>query len=271
LSSAIAPSQAPSSRISQRVWRGDSIYLLQQLILKDFRVRYRNMSLGLLWSVLNPLIMVGVYTFVFMEIFKSPIPHFPLFILSGLIPFNFFVLAWTSATNSILDNTSLIKRTPVMRELFPIAGVLSNVLHLILQLLMIVGLVIYFDVGFSKHWFWLPLVWGLELVFIIGLGMASAAINVYVRDTRYVVESLCLIIFWLVPIFYSFDMVPQQYAELYQYNPVAALVLASRRVILEAQAPHAALMWKLTIVSMASFALGLFIFRRLKRNFYVHL
>lgn len=271
LSSAIIPSQIHDSGATHRVWRGDSIYLLRQLVLKDFRVRYRNMSLGLLWSVLNPLIMVAVYTFVFTQIFKSPIQHFPLFILSGLIPFNFFVLSWTSATNSILDNTSLIKRTPVRRELFPIAGVLSNVLHLVLQLLMIVSLVVYFGVGFSKQWLWLPLVWGLELLFIIGLGMATAAINVYVRDTRYIVESLCLVIFWLVPIFYSFDMVPMEYADLYQYNPVAALVLASRRVIFEAQAPHAALMWKLTIVSMGSLAAGYFIFRRLKRGFYVHL
>ena len=247
------------------------MYLLRQLILKDFRIRYRNMSLGLLWSVLNPLIMVAVYTFVFTKIFKSPIPHFPLFILSGLIPFNFFALSWSSATSSILDNAALVKRTPVRRELFPVAGVLSNVLHLVLQLLMIVGLVIYFEVGFSKYWWWLPVVWGLELLFIIGLGMATAAINVYVRDTRYIVESMNLVIFWLVPVFYSFDMVPQEYADLYQYNPVAALVLASRRVIFEAQAPHAALMWKLTVVSLGSLAIGAFIFRRLKRGFYVHI
>lgn len=121
------------------VWRGDSLFLLRQLILKDFRIRYRNMSLGLLWSVLNPLIMVVVYTFVFTQIFKSTIPHFPLFVLSGLIPFNFFAQSWMSATNSIMENSSLVKRTAVRRELFPIAGVLSNVLHLVLQLLMIVA------------------------------------------------------------------------------------------------------------------------------------
>lgn len=229
------------------------------------------MSLGLLWSVLNPLIMVVVYTFVFTQIFKSTIPHFPLFVLSGLIPFNFFAQSWMSATNSIMENSSLVKRTAVRRELFPIAGVLSNVLHLVLQLLMIVALVVYLGVGFSPHWFWLPLVWGLELLFIIGLGMATAAINVYVRDTRYIVDSICLVIFWLVPIFYTFEMVPQEYADLYQYNPVAALVLASRRVIFDAQAPHAALLWKLTLVSLISLALGVFVFRRLKRGFYVHL
>jgi ABC-type polysaccharide/polyol phosphate export permease len=253
------------------VWRGDSRYLLQQLILKDFRIRYRNMSLGLLWSFLNPLIMVTIYTFVFTQVFKSSIPYFPLFVLCGLIPFNFFVLAWVSATNSIVDNAALVKRTSVRRELFPIAGVLSNVLHLLLQLLLVVGLVAYFGVGFSKQWLWLPIVWGLELIFIVGIGMATAALNVYIRDTRYIVESVTLVIFWLVPIFYSFEMIPERFADLYQYNPIAALVLASRRIIFDAQAPHAALMWKLTLVSFASFALGWLLFRRLKRGFYVHI
>lgn len=229
------------------------------------------MSLGLLWSILNPLVMVSVYTFVFTKIFQSSIPYFPLFVLSGLIPFNFFVQSWVSATNSIIENASLVKRTPALREIFPVAGVLSNVLHLILQLLIIVGLVFYFGIGVSKLWLWLPVVWGLELLFIIGLGMATAALNVYIRDTRYIVESVCLVIFWLVPIFYSFEMVPQEYAELYQYNPVAALVLATRRVIFEAQAPHAALLWKLTLVAFASLLAGTTIFRRLKRGFYVHM
>lgn len=253
------------------MWKGDPLYLTRQLVLKDFKVRYRNMSLGLLWSFLNPLIMVTIYTYVFTQVFKSTIPFFPLFVLCGLIPFNFFVLSWVSATNSIVDNAALVKRTSVKRELFPIAGVLSNVLHLGLQLLLVVLLVLYFKIGFSVHWFWLPLIWGLELIFIIGIGLATAALNVYIRDTRYVVESATMVIFWLVPIFYDFSMIPPKYADLYQYNPIAALVLASRMVIFEAQAPHAALMWKLTLVSFLSLGLGYFIFRKLKRGFYVHI
>ncbi len=253
------------------MWKGDALYLTQQLVLKDFRIRYRNMSLGLLWSFLNPLIMVTIYTFVFTEVFKSEIPFFPLFLLSGLIPFNFFVLSWVSATNSIVDNAALVKRTSVKRELFPVAGVLSNVLHLVLQLMLVVGLVVYYKVGFSVHWFWLPLIWGLELIFIIGLGLATAAVNVYVRDTRYLVESLTLVIFWLVPIFYSFEMIPAKYADIYQYNPIAALVLASRTVIFQAQAPHAALLWKLALVSFGSLILGILVFRRLQRGFYIHI
>lgn len=253
------------------MWTGDYAFLLRQLIMKDFKIRYRNMSLGVFWSLLNPLVMMVIYTYVFSRIFKSAIPHFNVHLLSALIPFNFFTVAWITSTSSLLDNAALIKRIPIRREIIVISSILSNMTHLVIQLGLLLVFVYAAGLTMNANWLWLPLVWGLELVFLIGLGLACAAMNLFVRDVRYVVESLALILFWIVPIIYTFDMVPPDLRDLYQYNPIAALVLATHNVILRDQAPTATLLTKLAGVSIASLILGVLIFRRAEPHFYERL
>jgi lipopolysaccharide transport system permease protein len=261
--------------MAERHWGGDYIFLFENLILKDFRIRYRNMSLGILWSLINPLVMMTVLSFIFGSVYSSGGDRhnqpFPVFVLCGLVPFNFFVGALMTGATSIVDSAGLVKRVLVPREVVPIAAVLSNGVHLLIQMALLLLMTVGFGLRPNRYWLWLPLLWVLYVTFVCGLALGSSAINVYIRDTRYVLESFTLVLFWLVPIFYSFSIIPAKFSGIYQFNPVAALVLAMRNILMDGVAPPTSLVVNLTIAASFALALGSLIFRRLKPGFYEHI
>ena len=252
-------------------WGGDFLFVLSSLVLKDFKIRYRNMSLGMFWSVLNPLVMMGILTFVFTYLQRSAEPNFPVYLMCGLVPYNFFTIAWISGTTSLVDNAGLIKRVQVPREVEPIAAVLSNCLHLLIQICLLIILVFAFGYSINIHWLWLPYVWVMEVVFVCGLAMVTSALNVYVRDMRYLVESTNTVLFWVVPIVYTISNAPWIYTKVDNLNPLSALILSMRKILMHNQAPETITLAKFTAVALFMFGLGFAVFQKLKRRFYDHL
>jgi homopolymeric O-antigen transport system permease protein len=258
--------------MAQQKWKGDYLYLLQNLVLKDFRIRYRNMSLGILWSLINPLVMMGVLTFVFGYIYGSKSPrYFPLFILCGQIPYLFFTAAWLSGTTSIITDAPLVKRVPVPREMVPVAAVFSNCVHLVIQVGLMLALTFYYHLAPSWFWLWMLPLWALYIVFVCGISLLSSAVSVFVRDTQYVVESFNVLLFWLVPIFYSWEIIPKKYITVYRFNPVAALALAMRNILIDRQSPPATLIVNMVIAAAIALSVGLIVFGKLKRGFYEYI
>jgi ABC-type polysaccharide/polyol phosphate export permease len=253
------------------MWHGDYAFVLQNLVLKDFKVRYRNMSLGAFWSLLNPLIMMTVLTLVFTRFIPNNTPHYPAQVLCGLVPFNFFTLAWANGTTSLIENAGLIKRVPIPREVVPISTVLSNCLNLMIQMGVLFVFTLGSGYGVNRNWAWIPVVCGLFVIFVTGLVLACSALDVYLRDMRYVVESANLVLFWMVPIVYSWDVIPKNFQEFFSLNPVAAVVMAMRNILIQATAPAPSLLWRLTFASFAMLAMGWGLFRVLERRFYNHL
>jgi lipopolysaccharide transport system permease protein len=260
----IATQQSRSRGLGER-W-GNLAFVVSSLVMRDFRVRYRNMSLGVLWSLANPLIMMGVLTFIFVRVFpNATVKSFPIFFLTGLIPFNFFTLAWSAGTVSLYANANLVKRVRVEKELIPISAVLAQSIHFVIQ----VGLLLIFALALglpvTRLWLWIPPIALLELLSASGLALVCSALDVYLRDTRYIVDSTATVLFWLTPIFYPFDLIPVRYRQLYELNPIASAVICLRNVILDVMAPVA--FGTSLVVAIALLGIGVAIFAHLKGEF----
>jgi ABC-type polysaccharide/polyol phosphate export permease len=257
----------PAGSRGMAMQHGDILFLLQNLVLKDFRIRYRNMSLGMTWSVANPLLMMGILTFVFTRIYPNPtIHHFALFALCALVPFNFYSLAAMTGTTALLDNQSLIKRVRCPRAIFPIAAVLSSSLHFLIQIALLIFLLLVFGHSVNRYWLWLLPIWTMEIVFMCGMSLITSALDIYYRDVRYLVECSGLVMFWMVPVFYTMEMIPHRFHLLYTMNPIAAVAIIDRQILLAASAPPMNLLFQLTAVSLGVLALGFAVFGRLQRD-----
>jgi len=184
--------------------------LLRNLVLRDLKVRYKNSVLGVLWSLLNPLLMTLVFTVVFtLMIPNSSLPNYPVFFMSGFLPWSFFAAAVNGATGCIVANANLIKKVYFPREILPIAEVLSNLVNFLLALLVLFGLLFAFNVRLTPALLMLPLIILTQMVFVAGVALLLSAANVFYRDTQHIMQVVLQAWFFLTPIFYSIDILPK--------------------------------------------------------------
>jgi ABC-type polysaccharide/polyol phosphate export permease len=263
--------ERPPFRRLGKGW-GNLPFVVSSLVMRDFRVRYRNMSLGVLWSLANPLIMMLVLTFVFIRVFpNTSVKSYPIFFLTGLIPFNFFTSAWTAGTVSLHANAGLVKRVRMRRELIPISAVLAQSIHFLIQMGLLLIFVMVAGPPITKLWFWILPIMVVELLSVSGMALLCSAFDVFLRDTRYVVDSAATVLFWLTPLFYPLALIPIQYRLVYELNPIASAVICLRNVLLDAKPPAAQAFGTGLIVAITILCIGCGVFGRLKAQFGDHL
>jgi lipopolysaccharide transport system permease protein len=181
-------------------------FLLQNLVVRDLKVRYKNSLLGLLWSLLNPLLMMVVYTLLFTKLIPNrDIAHFPVFILVALIPWNFLSGTLIGGTVSVLNNSSLVKKVYFPRVLLPVAAVLSNLVHFFLAFIVLLIFLYAYGIGLTVHALWVPLILLTQIIFLLGLSMLLGALQVFYRDVLMILDVLVLAWFFLTPVFYPFE------------------------------------------------------------------
>jgi len=209
--------------------------LLWNLVIKELKVRYKNSILGFLWALLNPLLMMIVFTIVFSILMKAiTVEHYPLFLLTGYLPWIFFNNSISEATNSITQNGGLINKVYFPREFLPISKVLSCLVNFLLGLIVLIPFLLVFGIKINSNIVFLPLVLFFHLLFTIGLALFFSAINVFFRDIGNLIEILLLTWMFLTPLWYPvmlvMNMAPK-YIFIYLLNPMACFVVLYRYIL----------------------------------------
>ncbi len=215
--------------------------LTWNLVVRDLKARYKNSVLGFVWSLLNPLGMMIVFTIVFTIMLPNQIERFPIFLLCGLLPWNYFTGGVMMSTNSIVGNAGLVKKVYFPREVLPISTVLSTLVNFLLSLLVLFAVLLVTRSRLSP-WLWLlPVVIFVQTCFVLGIAFILSALNVFYRDTIMIMDVVLLAWFFLTPVVYPIDILPSSYQLLgltldvrrwmYILNPMASLIAAYRDLL----------------------------------------
>ncbi|MBD35947.1 MAG: ABC transporter [Actinobacteria bacterium] len=209
--------------------------LLINLIRNELRLRYKNSVLGFLWSLLNPLLYLVVFSLVFQEILRTQIPMFAIFLLSGLLIWNFFSSSLSSGAGAIVGNASIVKKIWFPREVLSLASVGASTIHFFLQAIVLVLALIVFQ--HEPNWRALSLL-PLALITVITFAAAGAitlsALNVYYRDVQHFLEISLLAWFWLTPIVYNYNLVADRLGGsdwIAMLNPITPVVLTFQKAL----------------------------------------
>ncbi len=258
--------------------------LLGNLIARDLKLRYKNSVLGFLWSLVNPLLLMIVFTIVFtIMIPDMRVPNFPVFVLCAVLPWNLFSTAILSSIHSISSNGHLIKKVYFPLEVLPLSTVLSNMVNFLLAFVVLLLMVVVFGIPLTSALLWLPVVILAHLLFTGGVAFILATMNVFYRDTGVIMEVLIQAWFFLTPVFYPLEILPPSALVwglelpvrrlVYVLNPMASIIASYRAILYGSTVgspPHAPALDFLarTLVTAAlCFLFGLWIFGRYRERF----
>jgi len=254
-------------------------HLLYDLAIKDIKVRYRSPTLGFLWAVLLPLIMVFIFKFIFSTILKGRVENYPFFIylMTAIFPWSYFSSSINAATESIFRNRELIKKTYFPRQIIPISIVLANLINFIPALIVMLLILAFFRMQFTVSILLVPVILLLQTMFTIGLALIVSSLQVILRDVKYIVQLLLMLWLYLSPGFYSLTNVAnfsERFLRFYILNPFVGLFTLYRVAFLKGftkTLPSGVNVVELSVWTIMAciviFLLGFLVFKRYESRF----
>lgn len=241
--------------------------LLKTNVKKEIRGKYKGSWLGVIWTFLNPLLMLAVYAFVFPYILRVNVENYTIFMIVALIPWNFFTTAVISGTSCININGMILKKVYFPREIIPISVTVSQLINFLITCIIMFIFILVSGVGFSIHLALFPVIVFIQFIMILGINFILSSITVFVNDVAHFVQIAMTLGFYATPIVYLSTMLPEKFQWAMHANPMAVLVEAYRSALYYHQMPD--LLW-LGIWGVLSFVIlivGYILFKKLEKTF----
>lgn len=244
--------------------------LLRELVVRDIKVRYRHSVLGLVWTVLNPLLMMVVITIVFSTLFKQNIPNFPIYYLSGSLLFSFNSESTTTALNSMIANSSLIKKVYIPKYLFPFSNILSGLVNLGFSLIAMFIVMVITGAPFHITLLLIPIPIFYTFLFSTGLGILLSALTVYFRDIAHFYSVFILAWTYFTPVFYPVEILGERAMMLMRLNPMYHYITFMRELVLNGNFPSMKENLLCMVMGLFMVALGLLVFYKKQDKFVLY-
>lgn len=249
----------------QRDW-----FILSSLVGKDFKIKYRRSVLGVLWSVLNPLLMMVVLTVVFSTLFRFNVEYYPVYLILGQTLFTFMSDATSTAMSSILESAPLIKKIRINKWIFPLEKVTFALVNFGFSFLAVVAVMIYFQITPTINVLFFPILIVCIYFFSLGLGLLLAALAVFFRDIMHLWGVLLTAWTYATPLFYPVEILPEWAMPIMKWNPMYYYVNVLRESVLWGQAPSAKELMVCALCAIFALLLGVFVFNKLQKKFILY-
>lgn len=246
-------------------------FLIRQLVSRDFKTKYKRSVLGIFWSFLNPLLTMMVQYIVFSNLFRFDIPYYPVYLLCGIVIFNYFSEACSMALASIVGNGSLITKVYVPKYIYPLTRILSSLINLLISLVPLLIVILFSGLVPTKAYLLFPYVLVCLALFCLGLGMLLAAAMVFFRDIQFLWGVLSMIWMYLTPIFYPESILPDNVAWILNINPLNYFVSFARTCLIDGISPEPIVYVQCMLFSIVMLAIGAFVFKKSQDKFILYL
>lgn len=241
--------------------------MLISIVRKDLRSRYKGSFLGFLWTFINPLLQLVIYSIVFPYLLRNNQENYPMFLFVALLPWIFFITSLQGSTTSIVNGANLVTKIYFPKMILPLSVIFTNLTNYVYGLIIVFPALIVTGVHLTLNVLWLPVILFVTFIFTLGLSLIFSALYVKFRDLEHIINILTMVWFYLTPIVFDITIFPEKVAKIIGYNPMVPIIEGFRDVLLYGIQPNWGSLLYSLVIGLILVVFGIYIFKKRERTF----